>query len=281
MKLTNRFDGREFVVTSRMSSGERSLWRLKKRIRDFDNCVNMERLQVSFLTITQSDKSIGEGYKWITKLMDGMRHVFKREGLQFYYVAVLEIQPKRYRERGVLAPHWHVAIGTGAVNGLPHGERSNGKIKKVRNGSVVTWDWLYANIKQKLGMYFVCDCWSSHVYDYLGKYIAKGGELEKFRAKLGRRVRVFSASRFPVKYQMTEGQEGEYQSLISSSPESGDLYWRREDSKIVARAKEVKLIELVNGLQFKKVRYPKIHVIKSEWQIQKTDCSNGDTLEQS
>jgi len=270
MHLVNRFDGREFNAGARMSSGERSLWRLKKRIRDFDNCVNIEHLRVSFLTVTQSDKSIGEGYRWITKLMHAMGQKFKREGCKFYYVAVLEIQPKRYRERGVLAPHWHVAIATSAENGLPHGARVDGRIKKVRDGGVVTWDWLYQNIKQKFGMYFVCDCWSTHVYDYLGKYIAKGGDLDDFKNKLGKRVRVFSASRFKVCYQMTEGQEGEYKNLLGLSPESEELYWHREDSKIVGRAKCVEFVPLVGDLVFKKVKYPKIHIIKSDWQISHT-----------
>lgn len=265
MKLINRFTGQEVELSGIMTPGERSLWRLKKRIRDFDNCVQREHLQVSFLTITQSDKSVGEGYRWITNVMHAMGKQFKRAGHKFYYVAVLEIQPKRYRERGVLAPHWHIAIATSCDKGLPHASRTKeGRIKKERNGSIVTWDWLLQNIKQKFGMYFVCDCYSPHVYDYLGKYIAKGSELEDFKRKLGKRVRVFSASRMPVEFQMSEGQSGEYASLVEKLPEVGELYWRREDSRIVGRAKEV-IEKPFRDMIFRKVRYPRVFTIKADW----------------
>lgn len=266
MKLKNRFTGQEATISGVMSDAERSLWRLKKRIRDFDQCVQRENLKVSFLTVTQSDKSIGQGYRWITKVMHAMRMQFKRAGYAFYYVAVLEIQPKRYREKGVLAPHWHIAIAVSVDGGLPHAIREEGRIKKVRNGKIITWSWLLENIKQKFGMYFVCDCYSSHVYDYLGKYIAKGGELDDFKQKIGRKVRVFSASRMPVGYQMSEGQSGEYANLVNSFPDFLDLYWRREDSRIVGRAKEVTEEKFIN-MVIRKVRYPKIHTIKPDWLV--------------
>lgn len=298
MKLVNRFNGQTTEIKGVMSAGERSLWRLKKRIRDFDTCVQREGLSVSFLTVTQSDKSIGEGYRWISKLMDAMRQTFKRSGAKFYYVAVLEIQPKRYRERGVLAPHWHIAIGTSGSENLPHASRTNeGRIKKERNGKIVTWDWLHENIKQKFGMYFVCDCYSTKVYNYLGKYIAKGIELEDFRRKLGRRVRVFSASRMPVEFQMSVGQYLEREKLLETFPEYSELYWRREDSRIVARCKSVedrswkissrvpvaRQLLLMGSpgqgvecehvarsggvIEFFKTTYPVVHTIKADWLI--------------
>lgn len=269
MKLKNRFTGQEVELPGIMSPGERSLWRLKKRIRDFDQCVMQEDLQVSFLTITQSDKSLGDGYRWITNVMQAMGKQFKRLGFKFYYVAVLEIQPKRYLERGVMAPHWHIAIAVSVSEGLPHGERvedKNGKkrIKKIRNGKVITWAWLLANIKQKFGIYFCCDAYSKHVYDYLGKYIAKGGELEDFKRKLGKRVRVFSASRMPVEFQMSVGQRWDYVRLVEKLPEAAELYWRREDSRIVGRAKEV-IEKPFKDIIFRKVSYPKVHTIKADW----------------
>lgn len=266
MKLKNRFSGQELTLTGILSKGERSLWRLRKRIKDFDNFVQQNDLKVSFLTITQSDKSIGDGYRWITDVMNAMQKQFKRAGAKFAYVAVLEIQPKRYREKGVLAPHWHVAIASSLVGGLPHASRDQGRIKKIRNGSLITWDWLYKNIKQKFGMYFVCDCWSSRVYDYLGKYIAKGGDLDDFRRKLGKKIRVFSGSRIPVIYQMSYGQAMEHEKLLQAFPEYQDLYWRREDSRIVARAKSIEEKPFLN-LVFKKITYPKIHTIAGDWLV--------------
>jgi len=283
VKLLNRFTGQECEILGTMSAGERSLWRLKKRIRDFDVCVQREGLSVSFLTVTQSDKSIGEGYRWISKLMDAMRQSFKRSGSKFYYVAVLEIQPKRYRERGVLAPHWHIAIAKMDPNGLPHASRTaEGRIKKLRNGNVVTWDWLFENVKQKFGMYFVCDCYSSMVYNYLGKYIAKGVELEDFRKKLGRRVRVFSASRMPIEYQMSFFQYAERVCLLDAHPEFVELYWRREDSRIVARCKSVedRSFKTLGGVvEIFKTTYPKVHTIKADWLIVDGEWSFKKPLE--
>lgn len=252
-----------------MSSEERTLWLLRKRLKDFDKCVNTEHLFVSFLTITQSDESLAEGYRWISGVMKMMRQKVIREGSKFYYVAVLEIQPKRYKEKGILAPHWHVAIATSSLGNLPHAKHDdeNGRIKKIRDGSIVTWDWLHANVKQKFGMYFCCDAYSVNVLDYLGKYLAKGSELFAFRQIVGKKVRVFSASRFLVEYQETLGQAAERKKLIEDFPEFADLYWRREGSKIVAHGKEDIRINYWADKFLVKIRYPKIHTIRGDWLV--------------
>jgi hypothetical protein len=179
---------------------------------------------------------------------------------------VLEIQPKRYKERGVLAPHWHVAIGCSESGLLPHAKRlDNGRIAKVREGKVITWAWLYENIKLRFGMYFCCDAYSRDIYNYLGKYLAKGSELEDFRQRVGRRVRIFSSSRMDIKYQMTYGQTAERVSMIADIPDLADLYWRREGSKITARAKEIKRISLLENYIIEKISYPKVITIKGDW----------------
>ena len=119
-------------------------------MKDFDRVKDFFGLPVSFLTITQSDVSVDTGYRWVSSVMDSMRHAFRRCGLKFFYVAALEIQPKRYRRYGVLAPHWHIAIAHDDKLALPHGERlANGHVRKARDGSVVTWTWLHENVKQK------------------------------------------------------------------------------------------------------------------------------------
>ena len=281
MKLINRFDGRELVLSTVLSPSERSLWRLRKRIANFDKFVRFNDMKVSFLTITQSDKSVADGYRWVTDVMAAMRKQVKRAGCRFAYVAVLEIQPKRYREYGVLAPHWHIAIGVSLPCALPHGERVDGRIKKVRNGSLITWDWLFSNIKQKFGMYFVCDCWSLHVYDYLGKYIAKGGDLDDFKRKLGRRVRVFSGSRVPIDFQMTDGQALEYIELLKVFPDFAELYCRREDTRIVFRAKSIGDEDIFG---FSKITYPRVHAILGDWSVVDSEWIykkiGGDGLEE-
>ena len=279
MKLINRFNQQEVTFTETFTPGERSRWRLKKRIKDFDNFVRHNDMKVSFLTITQSDKSIGEGYRWVSDVMMAMQKQFKRAGMRSAYVAVLEIQPKRYREKGVLAPHWHIAIASSVPEALPHARRGDdGRIKKVRDGSLISWAWLYKNIKQKFGMYFVCDCYSNHVYDYLGKYIAKGSELEDFKKKLGRPVRVFSGSRIPVQYQMSEGQSLEHGQLLQAFPDYADLYWRREDSRIVARAKSIQESKFLTTI-FRKITYPKVCTIAGDWVVLESEWSGGDETE--
>lgn len=281
MKLINRFNQQEVTFTETFTPGERSRWRLKKRIKDFDNFVRHNDMKVSFLTITQSDKSIGEGYRWVSDVMMAMQKQFKRAGMRSAYVAVLEIQPKRYREKGVLAPHWHIAIASSVPEALPHARRGDdGRIKKVRDGSLISWAWLYKNIKQKFGMYFVCDCYSNHVYDYLGKYIAKGQELDDFKQKLGRPVRVFSGSRIPVQYQMSEGQSLEHGQLLQAFPDYSDLYWRREDSRIVARAKSIQESKFLTTI-FRKITYPKVCTIPGDWVVQESEWANPEGGEET
>jgi hypothetical protein len=212
---------------------------------------------------------LGDGSRWITGLMHSMKQVVNRAGFEMYYVAVLEIQPKRYQKYGVLAPHWHVAIGVNCEGALPHAVRlESGHIQKEREGKIITWDWLYKNIKLKFGMYFCCDCWSHQVFDYLGKYLAKGDLLRDFVRKVGKKVRVFSSSRFPVEYEMSWIQKRDYENLISDTPEFADLYWRCEGSRIVGRAKNIIEHEWENGYTFRKVVYEKVHVIKGEWIIE-------------
>ena len=269
MLLRNRFNGELRDFGGLMSSEERSLWLFKKRIKDFDRVSNALELEKSFLTITQSDVSLDTGYRWVSGVMNLMQKTFRRRGLDFFYVAALEIQPKRYVKYGVLAPHWHIAIAHSLSDALPHAVRveSNGRqrVKKLRDGSIITWDWLHSNVKQKFGMYFCCDCWSRDVEEYLGKYLAKAELLREFKEKLGRRVRVFASSRFPVEHQMSWLQKTDYRELLGREPELGSLYWRREGAAIIGRGREI--VESVgwDGELLEKVKYPRVAVIRGEW----------------
>jgi hypothetical protein len=264
--LINRWTKEVLDLGSEMSSEERTVWLFRKRIKDFDRLVLGLGLSVSFLTVTQSDVSVESGFHWITALMQGMKKNFDRRGLWFFYVAALEIQPKRYRRYGVLASHWHIVIGYSLPGALPHGRRlENGHVEKVREGSVITWDWLFKNVKQKFGMYFCCDSWSRSVEDYLGKYLAKDELLKEFKARLGRRVRVFASSRFPVEFQMTGLQAIEFEQLVVDHPDLADLFWHRERSSIVGRGKEVCDRWAPDGSAVAVVRYPRVRVIRGEW----------------
>jgi len=270
--LINRYTGERLELPDQ-TAGERSLWLFKRRIRAFDGLIQDKGLSVSFLTITQSDDLL-DGSRWITGLMQTIKKAIERSGGKIYYVAALEIQPRRYKKYGVIAPHWHVAVACSSPGLLPHGHRlENGHVEKEREGKVITWDWLYKNIRQKFGMYFVCDCWSHQVFDYLGKYLAKGDQLLDLIRSTGKRVRVFSSSRFPVRYQMTYDQKREYDDLILEDPDLADLYTRCEGSQIVLRGKEVIEHEWENGYVFRKVLYPKIRSIQGAWIIDQP----GDT----
>jgi len=266
MLLVNRWTKAVLDLGAVMSSEEQTIWLFRKRIRDFDRLVPGLGLFVSFLTITQSDVSVDSGYRWVTSVLGSMRKQFRRRGLSFFYLAALEIQPKRYRRYGVLAPHWHIVIGHSLVDALPHGERlKNGHVKKVRDGSVITWDWLKRNVKQRFGMFFCCDAWSPSVEGYLAKYLAKDELLREFKGRLGRRVRVFASSRLPVEFQMTGLQELEFKELLDNYPDLGDLFWRRERSCIVGRGKEVLDQWACEGSPSPVVRYPRVRVIRGDW----------------
>jgi hypothetical protein len=265
MKIVSRITGQEKYLPM-MSPGERSLWLMKKAIRGFDRLVMSGDLHTSFLTITQSNKSVEDGYRWITSVMAAMKKNFDRRGQLFYYVAVLEIQPKRYQKYGVLAPHWHIAIATSEPEALPHAVRQvDGHIKKVRNGKIITWDWLYRNVNQKFGMYFCCDCWSRQIYDYLAKYLAKGDLLGDFRRMVGRRVRVFSLSRLDVSYFMTWFQKQEFTRLVESEPIYGEMYMRRNGSRINLCSKETIENYEFDGHSSVKIYYRILHTIMGEW----------------
>ena len=264
MKLINRFNG-EKMDMQLMSSEERSLWLMKKAIKGFDRCAVLNSWDLSFLTITQSNKSVDDGHRWITSVMDYMKKKFNRRGEKMIYVAVLEIQPKRYEKYGVLAAHWHVAIATSVKGALPHAVKmENGRIKKEREGEVITWDWLYKNVNQKFGMYFCCDCWSRNVYDYLSKYLAKGDLLQEFKKKLGRRVRVFSSSRIDIGNYMSYLQREEYINLIEGEPDFKELYVRRLGSKVNFCAKETIDCVEYDGSSSVKVSYPVVQTIRGE-----------------
>ena len=278
MLLKNRLNGEFKTFGSGYQSPEdRTLWLFRKRIKDFDRLQGSLALSCSFLTITQSDLSLDTGYHWVTDVLHNARRVCNRRGVLLFYVAALEIQPKRYVKYGVLAPHWHIAIAHSLADAFPHADRVevNGRlrVRKVRDGSVITWDWLKENVKQKFGLYFCCDCWSRNVEDYLGKYLAKSELLKEFKEKLGRRVRVFASSRFPVEHQMTWFQKKDYGDLMIEHPDLEDLYWHREGASIVGRGKEVVSYVGWDGEQREKVRFPRVRVIRGEWVLPSSDDS--------
>jgi hypothetical protein len=185
-------------------------------------------------------------------------------------VLALEIQPKRYLKYGVLAPHWHVAIACSMAGAFPHAESwkdEGGRrhIRKIRDGKIVTWSWLHQNAMQKFGMYFICDAWSKQVYGYLSKYLPKPDLLDDFKKRVGKKVHVFSSSHFPIENKMGFQQWQEYQSMVRAEPEIADLYWRREGSRIVGRAKHVVEREWGSGWVQRRVAYDKVLSIPGIW----------------
>lgn len=253
-----------------LQPAERSLWLMGKTVRDFDAVVAMRDLSVSFFTQTQSDATIGDGTRNISPLIKLMRQEVVRAGAEFWHVTALEIQPKRYSTYGVLASHWHVVIGCSLPEAFPHAESiilANGRrrIKKIRDGKIITWDWLHKNSLEKFGMYFICDAWSNQVYGYLSKYLPKPGLLNDFKMRVGKKVHVFSSSHFPIEQKMNYVQWREYQELTMAEPDLLDLYWRREGSRIVGRIKRVSEREWGSGWVQRRNHYDRLISIRGEW----------------
>lgn len=254
-----------------MTPEQRSLWRYLKRCEDFDRYIRRLGLVYSFLTLTQSDLSVETGAGSITGVMNEMGKVFRKLGLPFGYISTLEIQPKRYASFGVFGSHWHIAVAYPEPGSLPHtaydknGARYH-KYVKVRDGSIVTFDWLEGHWRKKIGQYFCCDGFSWSIKDYLGKYIGKQDPLLKeLKKRLGCRVRVFSSSRFPLEDQLNWFHKGEFEKEIAAHPDLAGLYWRRENSSIVGRGKEVQTYTDFDGKEHLRVRYPRVRVIHGEW----------------
>jgi len=269
MLLKNRITG-ERKWLAEMSPAERSLWLMGKTIRDFDGMVMMHDLSVSFFTQTQSDATIGDGTKNISPLIRAMRAAVMRAGEKFFHVAALEIQPKRYRTYGVLAAHWHVVIGCSMPDAFPHaasviGANGRRRIKKIRDGKIITWDWLHENSLKKFGMYFICDAFSKQVYGYLSKYLPKPDLLDDFKRRAGKRAHVFSSSHFPIENKMQFEQWKEYQRLLEQDADLADLYWRREGSRIVGRAKRDTETLWGSGWVQHRVTYDRVLSIPGIW----------------
>jgi hypothetical protein len=137
---------------------------------------------------------------------------------------------------------------------------------KERDGEVITFDWLGVNWKLKHGQYFVCDAWSRDVVEYLGKYLSKDALIQELRDSEGRRIRKFSSSRFELVDDLTPYLKMAQAKELDERPDLEGLYWRRDGSKLVGRGKEV--VEKIgwDGAIVKKIRYPKVRVIRGEWQ---------------
>ncbi len=268
-----------------MTPEQRSIWNYRKRCQDFDRHVSRLGLFYSFLSLTQTDLSLDTGFRWITQVMNEMQKVFRKIGFPFGYLAALEIQPKRYATYGRLASHWHVVPAYSPQFAMPHTvyhpELPSGRrYEKIRDGSVIGFDWLEKHWRQKMGQYFCCDGYSRNITDYLGKYIGKEDSLlAELKKRLGRRVRTFSSSRIPLEDQLNWFHRSEFDKELSEHPDLENLYWRREGSSIVGRAKEVTSYIDFNGVEREKVRYPRVRVIRGEWVQCETSPQDGEDIQ--
>jgi len=264
----NRHTGQTFAPKGVFGKRERSMWLKKKRLKDFQNMVTAEGLNVSFLTLTCSDVNGGE--KYFKQVMDSMRHAVVRAGYVFKFVWVLEVQPKRYIKTGELARHWHIVLASDGVGVFPHAkyhkERPRGrKYEKIRDGSVITFDWLHTHTLQKIGQYFCMDGYSRGLYRYLLKYLEGNDLIDELRTSSNKKIRTFGGSSVAVVHQMTEHQSLEFSRLVSSDASFADLNFHREGSRIVCRSYSVS-VEHIIGNVYKKRRKSKVeYVIKGDW----------------
>jgi len=130
-------------------------------------------LQLYFLTLTLSDKSLKVCNKNLNKFIQFLRNRFNRSKLPFYYVWVVELQKKRYLKYGRLARHWHFTI-LAPVGSLPNVEFRQSKVphyKIIKDGSIVKNSELIK--RWGYGQVFCKYAWSRDVYNYLGKYLEK------------------------------------------------------------------------------------------------------------
>lgn len=266
MRLKNRKTGGK-IVLSDLDDGGKTLWRFRTRVRFFERLIWIFHLHVSFLTFSLSDENIEIDARAINRVVGDMCQVVRRAGYKIFYLKVVEINPRRFLKYGKLVRHFHLVVMTNCKDAFPHAKKSDvsGRIVKVRDGKIITFDWLLKNAKQKLGIYFCCDAWSRNIYDYLGKYLSKPGLMDEFKKQHGKRVSVFSSSVLPIDFKMDSAQSTDYYKLLAGFPDAVDLYWRREGSRIVGRAKSVDEKYFEDGSSVVKISYPKILTIPSEW----------------
>jgi len=144
------------------------------------SCLALDRLalefpnlQLFFLTLTLSDKSLKVCNKNLHKFISFLSTRFSRSGVPFYYVWVVELQKKRYYKYGTLARHWHFVILAGPAS-LPDVEFRQNKVphyKVLKEGSIIKNSELIK--RWGYGQVFCKYAWSNNVYKYLSKYLEK------------------------------------------------------------------------------------------------------------
>ncbi len=171
MKIKNRVTGD--VIDLPDDPGARSLYLFKLACKALDRLAHVFDLHLYFLTITLSGNNVDKLNKDLNKFLNFMRARFKRAGLVWFYVWVVELQKKRFYRSGVKALHWHFAIIC-RNSALPHvlfNQNARRKYLVLEEGTVVTTRELFK--AWGYGQVFCKQGWSRGVYDYLSKYFTK------------------------------------------------------------------------------------------------------------
>lgn len=181
MKIENALTGRVFDIKTDVTS--KSLYKFRTACRSIDRIIAIKLLdksdidcgglQLYFLTLTLNGSNIDKLNADLNKFIDFLRKRFKRAGLPFYYVWVVELQKKRYLKTGVKARHWHFVIlcSKGALPNVYFDKFHYPHYKVLNEGSLIKQKDLFK--RWGYGQVFCKYAWSKDVRGYLEKYFNK------------------------------------------------------------------------------------------------------------
>lgn len=171
VRIVNEWTGESFCRPRGVKPSP-SVMSLRRRMRGFSALAVRLDLDVHFLTLTVQSEKLSDAPRQLHRFVSFLQMRFKRAGLPFIYVWVLEVQMRRLVRTGELARHWHMVIG------VPQGTLPNVDYVKsaflhyqVRSeGSVVTSGELFERWGQGQ---VLCKVANSNPRRYLEKYLTK------------------------------------------------------------------------------------------------------------
>jgi hypothetical protein len=153
-------------------SGSRRVYRFKRMCGAFMDIATELDLSIYFLTFTLRTESSTTITKEISKILDVLKHRFKRSGLPMFYVWVVELQKKRYKRTGVKALHWHIALAVpdGSMPDVEFVQSARIHYRVRSEGSVVDSAWLFKRWGRGQVLSMLAN---TGVFGYLVKYLEK------------------------------------------------------------------------------------------------------------
>jgi hypothetical protein len=142
---------------------------------------NMPRYYIVHLVLTLAEASESVSYRELNRVMSFIRRRMEKQGAQFKYIAVKEIQKEREKKYGERALHWHILCFYDTPYAFP-------RWQDIQKSWKLGWVRLRApKLPLKIG----------RIASYIGKYIGKGYEFETLE-----QAKSFTASQIPSVYKM-------------------------------------------------------------------------------